>query len=77
MTTAALNRMRDQYRLSPRELDVFQLFLAGCTGKEIAFRLERSQQTVSEHKAGVMAKTNQRNDVELIKFGIRQGLISA
>jgi DNA-binding CsgD family transcriptional regulator len=76
-STAPIDRVREQYQLTPRELEVLQLFLAGHSGKEIACRMNCSPKTVASHKAHAMRKTASGNAVELVKFGIREGLTSA
>jgi DNA-binding NarL/FixJ family response regulator len=62
--------------LSPREREVLQLVAEGYTNQEIADRLVVSVKTVEAHKAHIMAKLKAQNRTDLIKYAIRQGIIS-
>jgi len=63
--------------LTLRELEVIRLFVAGITVKEIASRLGRSKQTISAQKGTAMLKLGLQSDIELLRYGIRMGLIDA
>jgi len=65
-----------QESLSPREREVLQLVAEGHTNQEIADRLVVSVKTVEAHKAHIMAKLKAQNRTDLIKYAIRQGIIS-
>ncbi|GCC50798.1 DNA-binding response regulator [Chryseotalea sanaruensis] len=60
--------------LSDRELDFVRAFAKGLSHKEIADQLNISPRTVEVHKKNVMDKLKFGNDVDLIKFAIREGL---
>lgn len=62
--------------LSPREREVLQLVAEGNTNQEIADRLVLSIKTIEAHKSHIMAKLNAQNRTDLIKYAIRQGIIS-
>jgi len=62
--------------LSTREREVLQLVAEGHTNQEIADKLVLSIKTVEAHKAHIMAKLNAQNKTDLIKYAIRQGIIS-
>lgn len=62
--------------LSTREREVLQLVAEGYTNQEIADRLVLSVKTVEAHKSHIMAKLNAQNKTDLIKYAIRQGIIS-
>lgn len=62
-------------RLSPRELEVFQMILGGRRLKEIAARLEISVKTVTTHRSRLMRKLNVEDNLGLYRYGIRNGLI--
>lgn len=62
--------------LSPREREVLQLVAEGYTNQEVADRLVVSIKTVEAHKAHIMAKLKAQNRTDLIKYAIRQGIIS-
>jgi len=75
-----VEQLRDQDggigMLSPRELQVFRFLAAGKRTKEIAFDLGLSPRTVEVYRAQIMKKLNLDSMVDLIKFAIRQGVIS-
>ncbi|MBX2896674.1 MAG: response regulator transcription factor [Cyclobacteriaceae bacterium] len=60
--------------LSERELDFVKAFAKGLSHKEIADHLHISPRTVEVHKKNVMDKLQLRNDVDLVKFAIKEGL---
>ncbi|MBN3817596.1 response regulator transcription factor [Paraburkholderia sp. Se-20369] len=64
-------------KLSPREIEVIRLYLAGVSIKSIAERLNKGKQTVSAQKISAMKKLGAKNDVELISratcLGLRDG----
>ncbi|MBL7875555.1 MAG: response regulator transcription factor [Cyclobacteriaceae bacterium] len=62
--------------LSDRELDFIKAFAKGLSHKEIADHLNISPRTVEVHKKNSMDKLGFKNDVELIKFAIKEGLTS-
>lgn len=62
--------------LSSREREVLQLIAEGCTNKDIASRLNLSVYTVDSHRSRIMEKLNLHSANELIRFAIRNGLIS-
>lgn len=61
--------------LSPRERMVYDLWLTGVKQSEIAFRLNLSPKTINTHKTIVQGKLLCNSDVELVKFGVRHGLV--
>ena len=62
-------------RLSPRELEVFQLLAVGQSGKQIADVLGISPKTVDNHRASVMDKLCVGSIAELVRVAIRTGTI--
>ncbi|RDU38173.1 hypothetical protein DRW41_00975 [Neobacillus piezotolerans] len=54
--TAALNRTRDVYMISAREMDVFELLVEGLSNKEISERLFISEHTVKNHITRIFQK---------------------
>jgi DNA-binding NarL/FixJ family response regulator len=62
--------------LSDRELDFVKAFAKGLSHKEIADTLNISPRTVEVHKKNCMDKLGFKNDVDLIKFAIKEGLTS-
>lgn len=64
-----------QKALSERELEIIRLLSDGLSGKEIAQRLFISPRTVETHKTNILEKLNLKNNVELLKYAIKQGII--
>ena len=62
--------------LTPRELEVLQLFAEGHPVREIASILHISRKTVESHRRKIKGKLNIHNDADLIKHAIREGLSS-
>jgi DNA-binding NarL/FixJ family response regulator len=62
-------------RLSRRELEVFRLLGAGKSVGEIANRLKLSVKTVSTHRTRILEKTRMRNNADIIRYAILNGLI--
>ncbi len=62
--------------LTDREKEVLKLIVDGMTSKQIAAALTVSIKTVVTHRANLMDKLGIHNRAELIKFGIRHGMIS-
>ncbi len=60
--------------LSDREVDFIKAFAKGLSHKEIADYLNISPRTVEVHKKNCMDKLNFKNDVDLIKFAIKEEL---
>jgi DNA-binding CsgD family transcriptional regulator len=54
---SGLEQAREQYGLTPREINVIENLLKGSTNKEIGNALGVSEQTVKEHIKHIMAKT--------------------
>ena len=61
--------------LSPRELEVVRLICAGHSIAEVAQRVSRSPNTISNQKSAAMKKLAARNDVELAKAARDLGII--
>jgi FixJ family two-component response regulator len=57
-------------RLTPRELEVFNLIAAGLQNREIAGNLGISPRTVEVYKARVMEKLQCRNLAEVVKLSL-------
>lgn len=62
--------------LSGREREVLQLIGEGLSSKEIASEIGISARTAEAHRANVMHKLNIHKVAGLVRFAIREGLIS-
>jgi DNA-binding NarL/FixJ family response regulator len=60
--------------LSPREREVFDLAVRGCSGREIAKKLFISYKTVESHRYKINRKLGVRSLAELVRFAALQGL---
>ncbi len=61
--------------LSPRELEVLELVAAGRTNKEIALRLEISNQTVKNHVSSILRKLAVNDRTQAVVYAMRRGWI--
>ncbi len=62
--------------LSPREQEVIQLVAEGRTSKEIATLLALSVKTVEAHRSAVMRKLGARSVAELVRYAVRNRIVS-
>ena len=62
--------------LTPREREVLQLVAEGKSTKEIAVDLHISVRTADIHRKRVMDKLGFDNVAELIRYALREGLIT-
>ena len=60
--------------LSDREYEVMRLIASGKTVKEIAERLHVGTSTVSTYRARILEKLNLKNNAELMRYALRQGI---
>jgi DNA-binding NarL/FixJ family response regulator len=63
-------------RLTPRQREVLQLIIEGCTMKEIAARLGISTRTAESHKYEMMQGLGVESTAELIQYALKLGLTS-
>jgi DNA-binding NarL/FixJ family response regulator len=61
--------------LTPRELEVLQLIVAGKSNKEIAVILGVSPNTIGVHRANIMDRLDIHNAAELSAYAVRNGLV--
>jgi len=59
-----------------RERDIIRLCREGLQSKEIADRLCISYRTVDTHKRNIFQKLGINNTVEMVKYALKQGIIS-
>ena len=62
--------------LTSREKEILRLYVEGFTNQEIADKLSISNRTVETHKSNIMQKFNFKSTVEMVKFAIRNNLVS-
>lgn len=62
--------------LTARELDVLHLLAEGLSNGEIAHRLFVEPTTVKYHLASLLQKTQSRDRLQAVLWGIRQGIVS-
>jgi two-component system invasion response regulator UvrY len=79
--TLAQNLRRDRMEmthddLSPREYEVFRMIVSGNSTTDIASRLNVSAKTVSTHKKNMMTKLALDSTTDLVKYAVRNGLVS-
>ena len=68
---------RDRYEgLTDREVEILKLVAEGRSNQEIGDLLVVSVSTVQTHRANLMAKLGLHSRTELVKYAIRQGIIS-
>ena len=63
-------------QLTPRQREILQLIAEGRSTKEIAFLLNLSSKTVETHRAQLMERLGIRDVAGLVRYAIRQGLVS-
>ena len=61
--------------LSDREHEVMRMIVSGVALTEIGERLHISVKTVSSYRARIMEKMRMKNNAELIRYALNQGLI--
>ena len=67
MTSALLNE---------KECEVLQLFAEGKSTKGIGLQLNKSPKTIDAHRRQIMIKLNIGSMAEMVKYAIREGLVS-
>jgi DNA-binding CsgD family transcriptional regulator len=60
--------------LTPRETEVLELVLAGCTNRAIAGALYVSEKTVEYHLDHIYTKIGARTRVMAVVWAVRQGM---
>jgi len=62
--------------LSDREFMVFEMLASGMRSADIAAALSVSEKTVSTHKAHVLQKLDLHSNMDLVRYAIRNGLVT-
>ncbi|MDK9702227.1 MAG: response regulator transcription factor [Sulfuritalea sp.] len=63
--------------LTTRQLEVLRLLALGRSVKEIAHELQLSAKTVETYRAQIMARLGLRDIASLVRYAIRNGIVSA
>lgn len=75
----ALDRVRGEANaldeLSPREFEIFRMILDARSTDEIAAALNVSRKTAANYHYSIKSKLGVSSDIELLYFGLRQGLV--
>jgi two-component system response regulator NreC len=61
--------------LTPRELEVLRLIVAGYNNKQVAEKLAISRKTVETHRAHIMEKLEVHNAASLAALAFRSGIV--
>lgn len=61
--------------LSPREMEILEMVTRGASNKEIALRLNISQQTVKNHMTAVLRKLNVDDRTQAAVYALRHGWV--
>ena len=77
---ARLNQVREEKArledLSPREFEIFRMILDARSTDEIASALNVSRKTAANYHYAIKSKLGAASDIELLYFGLRQGLVA-
>ena len=64
-------------RLTPREREIVQLLAEGKSNKEVASALNISVKTVETHRTNIMRKLRFHSVGELVRYAVRNNIVSA
>ncbi|HEV7838820.1 MAG TPA: response regulator transcription factor [Gemmatimonadaceae bacterium] len=63
--------------LTPRQREILQLVAEGNSTKKVAARLKLSVKTVESHRAAIMQRLGIRDLTGLVRFAMKEGLVSS
>jgi DNA-binding CsgD family transcriptional regulator len=69
------NNELDQYKLTPREIQIINLISRGFTNKQIGEELSIAVHTVQTHRKNILRKTKCQGTAELTNFAFSRGLL--
>ena len=61
--------------LSPREVEVLKLLVAGASNKEIAVRLTLSENTIKSHLSHIFSKLQVQSRAEAVAIALQRGIV--
>jgi len=61
--------------LSPREMEILEMVTRGSSNKEVAFRLNISQQTVKNHMTAILRKLHVEDRTQAAVYALRHGWV--
>lgn len=67
---------KDKQHLTPREKEIIVLVCDGLSNKEIADKLSISVRTVDCHKNNILQKLGLKSSVDLVKYALKNELVS-
>jgi two-component system, NarL family, response regulator len=70
-----ISQREDRLELTPRELDVLKLLVAGLTNREIASVLGNSENTVRNHTISIFAKLYVSDRAEAVGAALLRGIV--
>lgn len=73
---AKFDSIKETTRLTTKDIQIIEMVCRGLTAREIGDKLNISQRTVESHKSNIMEKLCFKNMVDLIKFALKNGIIS-
>ena len=76
LSQACKTRKAPILKLSPRQREVLQLLAEGHSAKIVANILQVSPRTVEFHKYRMMEQLNLPTSAELVRYAIKQGIVS-
>jgi DNA-binding NarL/FixJ family response regulator len=62
--------------LSPREQEILGYLAQGLSNKQIAYKLNISENTIKFHLSAIYAKLNANNRAEAVRLGAKHGLLT-
>jgi DNA-binding NarL/FixJ family response regulator len=72
---ALLSQRASRIDLTPRELEVLKLLVAGLTNREIASVLGNSENTVRNHTISIFAKLDVSDRTEAVSAALQRGIV--
>lgn len=72
----AINPVLEELALSKREIEILKELCHGKTNKQIADSCNITMTTVNFHRVNIYRKTKSHNITDLIRYGIRNGVVN-